>query len=432
MIKGVEAAASDKSVWIFHPYATLPDSGGLLRPNSFSAALMESGYRPTIFASSYQHFSGGNMIEDGARCRVLIDNGLPFVFVRNSSDAAGRLSRLRNILEYCIRLPACARRYAAENGRPGTILASSPHLFACVAGIRIAKRYGCQCIVEIRDLWPLSIVSYGLLSAKNPAIKLLFLLERWVYRRADAIVFTMEGGRDYLIARGLDKAQGGPVDLGKVHHINNGIELARFDENRRLYRLADADLDDPDSFKAVYAGSVRLVNHLDSLLDAAAVLHAEGNRHIRILIYGEGTEKARLMERARREGLDNVVFKGPVQKKYIPYILSKCDLNLMHGRPTELFAYGASLNKSFDYLASGKPTLANFDFRYNYITQNGGGRCEVFASAEDYAQAILSFADMPDEDYRAMCVSARDTAALYDFRVLTDRLIGVIEGADAP
>ena len=47
------------------------------------------------------------------------------------------------------------------------------------------------------------------------------------------------------------------------------MDLAVFDENRARYTVQDPDLEDPSVFKVVYTGSIRKVNHLGLLLDAA-------------------------------------------------------------------------------------------------------------------------------------------------------------------
>ena len=80
------------------------------------------------------------------------------------------------------------------------------------------------------------------------------------------------------------------------------------------------------------------------------------------LIWGDGDEREVLEQRVVDEHINNVVFKGRVEKKYIPYITSQADLNIAHNTPTELFRFGISFNKIFDYMAAGKPTLSTFPY----------------------------------------------------------------------
>ena len=163
----------------------------------------------------------------------------------------------------------------------------------------------------IADLWPESIVAYGIAGPHNPAVLALRRLEKWIYKKADALVFTMEGAYDYIVEQGWDKE----ISRSKVHYINNGVDLEQFDYNKEHFPVDDPDLDDPDTFKVVYTGSIRKVNNLGLLLDAAKCVN---DPCVKILIWGDGDEREALEQRVRDENISNVVFKGSVEKKYIP------------------------------------------------------------------------------------------------------------------
>ena len=110
---------------------------------------------------------------------------------------------------------------AQEQGVPSIIYASSAHPLSLIAGIKLARRFNVKCICEIRDLWPESIVAYGLASANNPIIKLLYKIEKRIYEKADSIIFTMEGGVEYLHEKKWTQLEGGKIDTDKIYHINN-------------------------------------------------------------------------------------------------------------------------------------------------------------------------------------------------------------------
>ena len=75
---------------------------------------------------------------------------------------------------------------------------------------------------------------------------MLYILEKWIYKSADSIIFSMEGGKDYIIEKGWDAGHGGPVDLKKVYHINNGVDSELFDYNKNHYVIEDKDLCNSD------------------------------------------------------------------------------------------------------------------------------------------------------------------------------------------
>ncbi|NLD48706.1 MAG: glycosyltransferase family 4 protein [Clostridiaceae bacterium] len=311
--------------------------------------------------------------------------------------------------------------------RPDVIIGSSAHPLAAIAAIKLAKKYKCKAIVEIRDLWPESFVAYGLIKRKNPIMKLLYVGERWIYKKADKLIFTMEGGRDYIIKKGWDTGSGGTVDLKKVFHINNGVDLEAFEYNREHYQIEDEDLNEDNVFKVVYAGSIRMVNKVSLLLDVAKILNEKGEYNIKFLIWGDGDEKDELESRAKEEGLTNVCFKGRVEKKYIPYITSQSQLNIALGESLPLYRFGGSMNKMFDYLAAEKPILFTFKLGYSILDKYGTGIELSDSSPRSIADNILYFNNLPADDYNKYCVNSRGAAMDYDFVRLTERLIEIFE-----
>lgn len=254
----------------------------------------------------------------------------------------------------------------------------------------------------------------------NPLIKLLYRGEKWIYRKADALVFTMEAAYDYIVERGWEK----DITRSKVYYINNGVDLEQFDYNKEHFRVDDPDLDDPNTFKVVYTGSIRKVNNLGLLLDAAKCVN---NPRVKFLIWGDGDERETLERRVRDEGLSNVVFKGKVEKKYIPSIVSRANLNFAHNSFTYLFNYGISFNKLFDYFAAGQPILCDFPCRYNPAIIYGAGIEVRDTQPQEIAAVIGQLSELPAEQRRLMGANARRAAEDYDFKRLTDKLIAVIE-----
>ena len=238
------------------------------------------------------------------------------------------------------------------------------------------------------------------------------------------MVFTCEVGYDYIVEQGWEAK----IPRAKVHYINNGVDLAAFDENRVRYTVQDPDLEDPSVFKVVYTGSIRKVNHLGLLLDAAKEVT---DPRVKFLIWGDGDQRAALEQRVREEGISNVVFKGKVEKQYIPSIVSRADINLAHNDPSPLFRFGISFNKLFDYLAAGKPVLCDFPCPYNPAIQCGAGISVDAPSSGKIAAAVESMSALPQETYQQYCSAARAAAEKYDFRVLTQKLLAVIQHQEA-
>ena len=403
-------------IWLINHYAVPPRYYPLARQNYFAKYLMRAGHEVTIFAASTVHNSDLNLIEDDTPYREDVVDGVHYVLIRCKSYHGNGVSRILNMLEFARKLPSVCDKYP----RPDAIVATSMPPMSCAAGIKLARKYGCRGIAEIADLWPESIVAYGIAGPRNPAVLYLRRLEKWIYTKSDAVVFTMEGAYDYIKEQHWESA----VPRSKVHYINNGVDLELFDYNREHFKAEDKDLEDPETFKVVYTGSIRKVNGLGLLLDAAKEVK---NPRVRFLIWGDGDERAALEQRVRDEYIDNVIFKGRVEKKFVPSIVSRADVNIAHCISTPVDRYGISFNKMFEYFAAGKIVLSDFPTEYNPALQCHAGITVEEASAPNIAEAIEHLAALPEQERTLYEQNSRAAAHKYDFKNLTEELLDVIQ-----
>ena len=404
-------------IWLINHYAVPPRYYPLARQNYFAKYLMRAGHEVTIFAASTVHNSDLNLIEDDTPYREDVVDGVHYVLIRCKGYHGNGASRILNMLEFARKLPGVCDKYP----RPDAIVATSMPPMSCAAGIKLARKYGCRGIAEIADLWPESIIAYGIAGPHNPAVLWLRRLEKWIYTRADAVVFTVEGAYDYIKEQHWEKE----VPRSKVYYINNGVDLELFDYNKEHFRVEDKDLDDPEIFKVVYTGSIRQVNNLGLLLDAAKAVK---DPRVRFLIWGDGDERPMLEQRVKDENIGNVVFKGRVEKKFVPSIVSRADVNYIDPFSDSVSKYGISSNKLFEYFAAGKPILVQARERYNPVKTYHAGICLHSLTATDLAAQIDAFAQMDEAGYQGYCVGASEAAKEFDFKKLTDTLMNVIEG----
>ncbi|AGL03953.1 glycosyltransferase family 4 protein [Desulfoscipio gibsoniae] len=413
-------SAVKKSIWIFNHYAGTPSVTTGLRHYNFAKYLIKAGYPTTVFASSAIHNSNNNLIK-GKETYITDDSEeVPFVYVKTRNYQDNGKSRILNMIDYYRGLFKVTKYFE----KPDLLIASSVHPLTLVAGLKIAKKLDVKCICEIRDLWPESFVAYGIVKKSNPILKLLYAGEKWIYKKADKLIFTMEGGKDYIIEHGWDKEHGGPIDINKVYHVNNGVDLEQFNYNKEHYALDDKNLNDETTFKVIYTGSVRRVNNLNSILEAAKLIK---NPKIKIFIWGDGDERLPLQQQCRDNGIDNVIFKGRVDKKYIPYILCHADVNLLHNDYTPITRYGMSQNKLFDYMAANKPIVSDLITNHDLILRYKLGVVTENQSPQKIKEAIEKFYYMTAEERLALNDNLHRAACDYDFKNLTNQLINIIE-----
>ena len=177
----------------------------------------------------------------------------------------------------------------------------------------------------------------------------------------------------------------------------------------------------------VYTGSIRKVNNLSLLVDAAKLLAQRGNQQALLLIYGDGNEREALEQRVAQEKLENIRFKGRVPKTDIPAILSQADFTVLHNTSTILDKYGQSQNKFFEYLAAGKPILMTYSVGHSVIRQEQCGIELECQTAETIADAIDEMCALDSKIYERCCENALRCAEKFDFKVLTQQMIEVVE-----
>lgn len=411
------------NIWYLHHYATPYEIPGLHRPFEFGEYFNKAGHQTTVFASSYLHYSSKNMIEDKTKYLVKEYDGTKAVFVRTCGYENSGVKRIINMFQFGRKLPKVAKQYAKANGKPDVIIASSPHPFTMMAGLKIAKKFGVPCICEVRDFWPEVFFYGGRLKEKSLIGKMLLAGEQNIYKKADGITFLKEGDHTYITDKGWSKEQGGKIDMDKCIYVNNGVDIKLYDQRISQHPFDDVDFNS-GKFTVVYCGTIRPVNNLDLVLDTAKLLGDDYN----FLVFGSGNCVEALQNRIDTEGISNVKLKGYVDNKFIPSILSHSSLNLLNYSGTAYnWSRGNSSNKLFEYLASGKPVLSTVKMGYDIIERFNCGESVENTTPEEIAAKIRKIKEMDSDAYSQMCTNARAAAEEFDIPNLADKYIKEIE-----
>ena len=265
---------------------------------------------------------------------------------------AANRGRVRRGLNYLSYLAAAGAAGPLLRPRADVVIATSPQFFAGWAGWPVARAHGAPFVLEIRDIWPDSIVAVGALE-KGRIIGALGKLEDALYNGADHIVAVGDGYRMNMIRKGI-----GP---SKISVITNGVDVDLFEP-----REPDQEL------------RARLGFSPETFVDHVRRHHRHGQRPrggARRRAAAEGRRAATTSpscssatapcapsSRSRRgaEGLTNVVFTGMVPRAELPAYLASSDACLVHFRKDELF--GTILpSKFFEDAAMERPILLGFE-----------------------------------------------------------------------
>ena len=407
-------------IWIVNFYARKPETAGNPRYLKLAKCFMDAGHEVITFNSGRtanipdSDFRNGSFLE--SQC-----GDYRFVHVRVPYFRDNGVKRMYSIWRFARSILKGHRRFE----RPDVILQNIHPPFDYPI-VKLAKKLKCKYIAEAWDLWPEDFVTFGLIKENNPVMKLAYAIEKKYYYNADEIVFTFLGAFDYLKRKGWMKDQGGKIDPKHLHYINNGIDLDQFDRDCENHPRPDEDLNDDSLYRIVYLGSIKRANNVKTLIDAAALM--QDNSRYRFFIYGDGAYRGELEQFVKDNNIKNVVFKEKrISLSECAWVVSRATVGIMNyekgfGR------WGVSSGKMFQYLAAGRPIVCNIDIVYdNVIEDNNLGVARDIETPEEFATAIRSIIDLPQEEYRAMCERVRETAERFDYKVLAAEELKVIE-----
>jgi len=378
-----------RNLWIVNHYAQPPHLPGGTRHYDLARGLRNRGWDVTILASNYNHWQGQH-VRDCGRGGIAIQDvdGVRFVWVDSKTRYhENGLPRMLNMLEFALRVGMGGRsRFRKQLPRPECIIGSSPHLLAPFAAHRIARRFRIPLILELRDLWPETLVGMGVMPAWHPVVRFLRILERFLYREAASIVTLLPATPKYLRDLGM------PTET--VTYLPNGVDVSTF-------VCPPKEGVESRSFVVCYAGAHGPANGLGNVLDAAAILAARG-ADVEFRFYGSGPEKEGLKARAEAEGLASVGFRDPVPKSEVVGILCESDALLVNYSRLGITQFGISPNKLWEYMAVGRPILFAHEAANNPVSDSQCGLSVPPQEPKALADAIEELMRTPSAQRMAM------------------------------
>ena len=399
---------------IHQAFAALDEPGGT-RHHELARHLAARGHQVTIIASPVSYLTG-KAGAGGARWLERRSDGPNITILRAYTYAALHRSFVHRVFSF---LSFMVSSFMIGLGvrQVDLVWGTSPPIFQGVAAWLLSRLKRRPFLFEVRDLWPAFAVAVGVL--RQPLlIRLSEWLERFLYRRANAVMVNSPGYIEHVRQRGAKR----------VALVPNGAETAMFDPQNdgQAFRQQHAL---QGKFIALYAGAHGLSNDLGVVLEAAQQLRQ--HTEIAFVLLGDGKEKPHLIAQAQQMWLSNVHFLPPVSKNEMPGALAAADACIGILKPVELYKTTYP-NKVFDYLAAGRPVVLAIDGVIRQVVEAAGAGIPVPPGDPGaMAAAVLELAQHRERG-RAMGQRARqyvethfDRAKLAD--QLADLLVALVE-----
>ncbi len=271
----------------------------------------------------------------------------------------GTIRRILNYVSYMV----SAVFFSFFLKRPDVIIATSPQFFCGWAGVLSSLIRRIPFILEIRDIWPESIIAVGAMR-NNRLVRVLEWLEKVMYASAGHIVTVGDGYKRRLKEKGVSE--------DRISVITNGINRELFNPRqpdmalKRQYGLEDA-------FVCSYSGTIGMACGLEIVLEAAQKLRDRGIGDIVFMLVGDGASRKDIEAQARERQLDTVILTGRQPKDKMPDFLSISDVCFVHLKKTDLFTT-VMPSKIFEAAGMRKPIINGVSgFAAEFIEKAGAG-----------------------------------------------------------
>ena len=394
-----------------HQFFAMRDSSHPTRSYEFARRMVQQGHEVIMI-------TGGSRLPSEHRERLVarfLADGIDVRSVRG--DYSNYMSYPRRIVAFALFIFG-GTWLAIRAPRPDVVFATSTPLTVAVPGYLASRWHRRPYVFEVRDPWPEAAFQMGALSETSVLGRLSKSLERFTYRKADAVVGLSPGMVDCMLAEGTDPA--------KVFMVPNCADLDLFHPGPKDSAISER-LGLEGKFVVGYAGAIGPANAVHVIAQAAALLKQRGRDDIVVLVAGDGKSTPQVRAMKGDLGLDNLHLLGPVPKHDMPALLRSCDVLLAHLAKVPVL-YTGSPNKLFDALASGRPIIVNSPgWTKPLVVDHDAG---LFVEPEDalqLADAMQQLADDPAAVQR-MGRNARKLAEEQFSRdEQADRLIAILE-----
>lgn len=393
-------------IWYISKYTATPDTNGFTRPYLFSKQLVAKGHDATLI---YSRSNGKVSPAFWGLSKEYDSNGVHCVKLNGPQIKTGfNIKRIISwiIFEMCL----FVKMFFVSPKKPDCIIASSLSLLTFFTAVLLKKRWGCKLIVEVRDIWPDTIIDNGRFSKKNVFIRVLRWIEIFGYKNADGIISPLPRLNMYLETRIKSSF--------KFCFIPQGFD-------KQLY-LSNADRCLPfrREFVVCYAGAIGKINFVEELLMAAEMLKKYD--YIKFVIIGDGVLKPYLKQKYNSN--KNVEFREPILKEEVPNTLAEFDLLVNMWGDFSMYKYGVSPNKWIDYMLSGVPILVAYNGFKSMINE---ANCGFFIEANKpdlLAEKIKEISLMDKNVLKQLGQNGQDYAQKnLDYDVLTNKLLNFIQ-----
>jgi len=264
--------------------------------------------------------------------------------------------------------------------RPDIVVATSPQFFAALGGYFIARLKRVPFVMEVRDLWPESIVAVGAVK-RNLIIRVFEWLEAFLYRHSDHIVVVTDAFKDYIVGKGISGE--------KVSVLKNGFDMTALTKplDEIELGLMRQQFGLQGKFVASYIGTIGMAHGVEIMMEAAQRCP---DPDVVFMVVGTGAEREKLEARQAELNLSNVRLIPKQPKEKVPYLLALSDVSVVHLKASPLFKTVIP-SKIFEAMAMRKPIVLGVEGEARAIIEEAEAGIPITPEhADELVQAVCA------------------------------------------
>ena len=203
---------------VVHQYYMMAENPGGSRFNEMARLWTEQGHQITVIAGTADYASGKSPERYRRRWVTKEMDGAVRVYRCFVPGSYGRSYLGRMWAFFGFTLSASTAALSLE--RHDVVIATSPPLVAAIPGW-LAARFSLRpapWIFEMRDLWPESAITTGVMARDSMLARILYVLEKWACRSAAKVNVLTPAFQEDIERRGL-------AESGKIVFVPNGADI---------------------------------------------------------------------------------------------------------------------------------------------------------------------------------------------------------------
>lgn len=391
-------------IWIIDHYSSEPQYGGISRQFDFAKGLSMDGHEVVVISSAFSHFSHSYITDD----EYLINEINPhahYVYLKTLQYKSNKSpNRIFNMFSFVSAVKKKRKLIEQRFGKPDIVVGCSIHPFTWIAANKVAKKNKAKLFVEVRDLWPATWIYNRGMSKYHPMAIFFGKLEKWAYKKADKIIYSMSRGDKYIC-----DIVGIPRE--KVCWIDQPMDCERFDNNAKRFDELPDEIKKfiGDSFLCVFTGYYMEYEGVNEMLAAAEILKNKG-LPIKFIFVGSGKEEEKMRDFAARNHLNNVLIGGRIGKELVPALLRRAQICLVHlaiKGNRDSWKFDASKNKINEYMYSDSCVIYGTYIENQFVKTSGAGYTIEPFNADAFADTIECVYRMPEDVRKKFGCNAR-------------------------